>query len=463
VPYAPYEFMLRIDTVNYDPDEERLVSERTGRAPINISSGVNFLPPPRPLLTALRDGLRAPTFRSLYDGPCGHIVSRTAVSTYESAISDRGLVLDERNVVITTGVSMAMHVLGIHLAARMPGAEMLVPVPTFPLAGAAMAAAGLRVREVLHDGDGRLLPTPDELMRAATPRTRLLFVNLFNNPTGECYSESELAALLSWAREDGLLVLVDKVSVDLVRPGTVPNVLDVACAVGALDHVVVLSSLSKERALPGVRIGWIIAPLPLAEELGRINGLACMSSVGACASLLFVDMLCRAAARPRAGGVDAAPDVAAIADRFVTRAARWTPLAPGLPGFLDLYRDPDRLRRMVGAFTAWHRGLLAVLDRNLAALTGGFGREIVLGGARAGGFNVLVRVPRLEAADPYAFAVRLFRRHGVQILPGPSFAEAGELGRRRPGFWTRISFAMEREALMEGVSTMLRFAGEQGF
>lgn len=462
MPYAPYEFMLRIDAVNYDPYEERQVSERTGRAPINISSGVNFLSPPRPLLAALREGLRAPTFRSLYDGPRGHIVSRTAVATYECAVSERGVVVDDHNVVVTTGVSMAMHVLGIHLAARLPDAEVVVPVPTFPLAGAAMAAAGLRVREVLHDGDDRLLPTPDELMRAATPRTRLLFLNLFNNPTGECYSETELAALFAWARQDDLLVLVDKVSVDLVQPGTAPNVLDVACAADALDHVVVLSSLSKERALPGVRIGWIIAPRPLAEELGQINGLACMSSVGACASLLFVDMLCRAAVRPRVDGTGAAPSLAAIADRFVARAEPWAPLAPGLAEFLDAYRDAHRLRRVVGAFASWHRSLLATLDRNLAAMTRTFGQDIVLGGRRAGGFNVFVRVPRLDAVDPYAFAVRLFRRHGVQILPGPSFADEGQLRRRRPGFWTRISFAMERDELLDGMARMLRFAGEYG-
>jgi aspartate/methionine/tyrosine aminotransferase len=462
VPYAPYEFMLRIDAVNYDPHEERRVSARLGRAPINISSGVNFLPPPPPLLAAFRRGLRAPTFRSQYDGPHGHIISRTAVSTYECAVSERGLVIDDHNVVVTTGVSMAMHVLGVHLAARIPGAEVLVPAPTFPLAGAALAAAGLRVREVLHDGDGRLLPTPEELMRAASRGTRLLFLNLFNNPTGECYPEAELATLLAWAREDDLLVLVDKVSVDLVEPGTAPNVLDVACAAGALDHVVVVSSLSKERALPGLRIGWMIAPRPLAEELGRINGLACMSSVGACASLLFVDMLCRTAARLGAGGAGPAASQAAVAERFVARAARWAPLAPGLGDFLEAYRDPDRLARTVRGFASWHRTLLATLDRNLAALTRTFDQEIVLGGARSGGFNVFVRVPRLDAVDPYAFAVRLFRRHGVQILPGPSFADADALRRRRPGFWTRISFAMELEALIDGMAKMLRFAGEYG-
>lgn len=457
--YEPYEFMLRIDAVNYDPREERRVSQSMERSLANISAGVNFLPPPPPLLAAFRAGLRAPTFRSQYDGPCGHMVSRTAVATYECVAGERPLALDDRNVVMTTGVSMGMHVMGIYLSARFPGAEMLLPVPTFPLAGAAMAAAGLRVKEVLHAGEGRLLPTPEELMGAASRRTRVLFLNLFNNPTGECYTESELAALLAWARDDGLLVLVDKVSVDLVQPGTVPNVLDVACAERALDRVVVLSSLAKDRALPGVRMGWIIAPEPMVEELGRINGLACMSSVGACASLLFVDMLCRAATRAGAGGD--APSLDAIADRFITSAARWTPLAPGLMEFLDEYRDPERLRRAVRGFARWHRGLLSALERNLAALRQVFGSEIEVGGARAGGFNVLVRIPSLDGVDPYEFAVELFRRRGVQILPGPSFADERALSSRRPGFWTRISFAMELDPLIDGVSRMLRFAGER--
>lgn len=458
--YAPWEFMLRVDAVNYEPRQERMVAERTGHPLRNISSGVNFLGPPPPLLDAARQGVRAPAFRSLYDGPSGHLVSRTAIALYECAASERGLAIDDRHVVVTTGVSMALHVLGLYLSQAAPRASVLMPVPTFPLAGAAMATAGLRVDQVFHRGCGRMLPTPDELVEASSPDTRVLFLNLFNNPTGECYSEPEMRRILAWARDREVLVIVDKVSVDLVRPGTVPNVLDAAIAENALDRVVLVSSLAKDRALPGVRVGWIIASERLSAYLSRINGLACMSSVGAAAPVVFVDMLCRAAIRPGQGQEQPAHRHEPMAERFAAAAGEWRALAPGVVEFADRYRDGARLRRIVGAFQRWHHALLARLDGNLAALRRTFGDELELGAVRVGGFNVLVRVRRLARVDPCDFAVELFLRRGVQILPGPSFASAPGLWELRPGFWTRLSFAMDTDAFLEGVDHMIRFASE---
>ncbi len=226
--YAPYEYMKCIDEVNYSLSEQLAVTKRLGMQLINVSSGVSYYPAPDILLEEIARAVNHPSFCQQYDGPEGSPLGRQAIQCYEHLLSYYGVKLSYENILITQGASMAMHVLGLYFADKYPGGEILVPVPTFALAGSAMKSAGLCVREVFYTRDKRFMPTVLDYQVAQSERTRLLYLNIFNNPTGECYDRQELTEIVQWAKESGITIIVDKVSADLIPDANAPNILDIA-------------------------------------------------------------------------------------------------------------------------------------------------------------------------------------------------------------------------------------------
>ena len=454
--YPPWEVMLSIDAVNYNPSEQLAVTRRLGVAPTNIASGVSYYPAPTMPLHEVARAISHPAFHRDYDGPQGHLLGIRAIQTYELFASRHGVELSDDHVMLTHGASMGIYLLALYFADQYPGCEVLLPVPTFPLAGASMAFAGVRVKEVTHAGDRRMLPTLREYEAAASKATRLIFLNIFNNPTGESYDQRELSEILRWARQERLYVIVDKISLDMALEREAPNALDVAHEEQALANLIIISSLSKDRSLPGLRVGWIIAVPRLIAELTRYNALISMASLSPMAALLFVDMLCRAVQEQDSHcGWSNSGTVAA---RFIDHTRKRSPLAPDLDDFLAPYLEADHLETLLAQHFQWHAGLQQLLVHNWHFLAEKYGTGLAFGAPCHGGFNTFVHVGALDHVDPYRFTTTLFRERGTQILPGPVFGGKPDEWRAQRGFWTRLSFAMETEKLDKGLAELFAFA-----
>jgi len=112
-----------------------------------------------------------------------------------------------------------------------------------------------------------LTPTPEggwkldieRVLAACDARTRILFVNSPNNPTGWTMSRDEAAILLAETRRRGIYFVSDEVYSRLVYDGSraAPSLLDLA---EPDDRVVVVNSFSKAWAMTGWRLGWMVAP-----------------------------------------------------------------------------------------------------------------------------------------------------------------------------------------------------------
>ncbi|GAP20416.1 aminotransferase class I/II-fold pyridoxal phosphate-dependent enzyme [Leptolinea tardivitalis] len=93
----------------------------------------------------------------------------------------------------------------------------------------------------------------DELKRLLTPPTRLLVMNIPNNPTGFLPSREDLETIVNLARESGIILFSDEMYRLLEREPSfrLPAVCDL------YENGISLSGLSKSMALPGLRIGWL--------------------------------------------------------------------------------------------------------------------------------------------------------------------------------------------------------------
>src|SRR5262249_4285232 len=147
------------------------------------------------------------------------------------------------------------------------GDEVLIPTPTWPNAAAAAGGIGAKPVEVAltfgHAGWGLDL---ERLTAAAGPRTRALFVVSPSNPTGWVATGAELAALLSLARRHGLWIIADETYARFWygEGERAPSFIDV---MEPDDRVLFVNTFSKNWAMTGWRIGWIMANPALGQVI----------------------------------------------------------------------------------------------------------------------------------------------------------------------------------------------------
>jgi hypothetical protein len=108
----------------------------------------------------------------------------------------------------------------------------------------------------------RWRPDLDELARLVTSRTKLILICNPNNPTGARLEAADLDGIATIAGRHGSWILADE-----IYRGAELDGQETASMWGRSDRVIVTSGLSKAYGLPGLRIGWIVAPPSLAASL----------------------------------------------------------------------------------------------------------------------------------------------------------------------------------------------------
>ncbi len=102
----------------------------------------------------------------------------------------------------------------------------------------------------------------DELKRVSD-KTRLIAICNPNNPTGHIMTPEEREAVVKVADRVGAWILADE-----VYAGAEHQTDEITPSLwGDYDKVLAVGSLSKAYALPGLRIGWVVAPGEMAEEI----------------------------------------------------------------------------------------------------------------------------------------------------------------------------------------------------
>lgn len=137
-----------------------------------------------------------------------------------------------------------------------PGDEVVAMLPNYgQLPGLARGLGARVVPWELRRTEAGWEADPAELEELVTPRTRMVFVCTPNNPTGAVLDEDALEEVARVADRHGAWVLSDEVYAGTELDGeSAPSLR------GRGKRVIVTNSLSKACGLPGLRLGWIVAP-----------------------------------------------------------------------------------------------------------------------------------------------------------------------------------------------------------
>jgi aspartate/methionine/tyrosine aminotransferase len=191
---------------------------------------------------------------------------RAALARYHARLYGRPFDAEEFYVT-GSGMQSIQIALAMVVAA---GDELLLPTPTWPNAAAATGIVGARAIEVpMTFGNAGWMLDHERLARAVTPRTRALFMVSPSNPTGWTATHDDLRETLALARRHGLWIVADETYARFWygEGARAPSYLDV---MEPEDRILFVNTFSKNWAMTGWRVGWILAHPSLGQVVENL-------------------------------------------------------------------------------------------------------------------------------------------------------------------------------------------------
>jgi aspartate/methionine/tyrosine aminotransferase len=325
------------------------------------------------LIKALDDGFTHYT-HSLGMGELREAISADYGTRY-------GVSVDPDQIIVTSGSSPAIFML--FAALLEPGDEVIISDPHYACyPNFINFVDGRCVTVPVYEEDG-FQYRPEAIQERLTERTRAIFINSPSNPTGNLLPADRMRTIAGM----GPYVVSDEIYHGLVYEGREHSILEFT------DRAFVINGFSKQYAMTGLRLGYVIAPKPFVRAIQKVHQNFFISA---------------SAAIQKAG-------VAALTE------AR------------------DDVARMKAIYDERRRYMI----RRLKEL--GFGITVEPTGA----FYVFVNAKHLSS-DSYRLAFDILEKACVGVTPGIDFGRNGE-------GYLRFSYANSLENIKEGLGRLERY------
>lgn len=157
-----------------------------------------------------------------------------------------------------------------------PGAESIIPIPTFSYYEIATLANGGKPVFVKRDADFNI--DPEKMIEQVNENTRMIFLCSPNNPSGNSMSESDVRNILGSVNA---IVFIDEAYVEFADTGITKLVKE-------YDNLIVGRTFSKAFGLAGMRMGYAIVPEWIARQYLKVMtpfSMDVLSTVGGIAAL----------------------------------------------------------------------------------------------------------------------------------------------------------------------------------
>ncbi|TQD37692.1 pyridoxal phosphate-dependent aminotransferase [Haloflavibacter putidus] len=182
---------------------------------------------------------------------------------------DNSLEYEASQIVVSTGAKQALA--NIALVSLNPGDEVILPCPYWvSYRDIVKIAEGVSI-EVKTSIENDFKMTPEQLEKAITPRTKMLWFSSPCNPSGSLYSNEELRALADvLQKHPDIIVVSDEIYEHINFTGEAHA--SMAQFEDMYDRTVTVNGVSKAFAMTGWRIGYIGAPTYIARACTKMQG-----------------------------------------------------------------------------------------------------------------------------------------------------------------------------------------------
>ena len=181
---------------------------------------------------------------------------------------DNNLTYSTNQIVVSTGAKQS--IANVAMVLLNPGDEVLLPAPYWVSYSAIATLAEAKYVEIPSSIETDFKITPKQLEAAITPKTKMIFFNSPNNPSGTVYTENEYRALAKVLEKfPNIYILSDEIY-EHINYGE-PN-FSFASIESMYDRTITVNGVAKAFAMTGWRIGYMGAPAWIAKACTKMQG-----------------------------------------------------------------------------------------------------------------------------------------------------------------------------------------------
>ena len=181
---------------------------------------------------------------------------------------DNGLDYKPNQIVVSTGAKQSIANVAQVLLNK--GDEVLLPAPYWVSYSAIATLSEATFVEIPSSIDTDFKITPAQLEAVITPKTKMIFFNSPNNPSGTIYSEAEYRALAAVLEKHPQIFILSDEIYEHVNYDTKP--FSFAAIESMFDRTITVNGLAKAFAMTGWRVGYIGAPEWIAKACTKMQG-----------------------------------------------------------------------------------------------------------------------------------------------------------------------------------------------
>jgi aspartate aminotransferase len=253
----------RLDEVGFSDIvklRNRIMELRSQGATVyQFEGGEPFMPTPEPIREAMKRALDDNKTR--YAPSSGIPELRTAIA--EKLRTKNQIPAEDRDVIVVNGGMQGLF--GAFQSVVNPGDEVILFSPYWtPIKDLISHCQGRSV--FVPTNEARAEGFQKTLARYATERTRAIYYNTPQNPSGVVFTPEEAKAVAAFAQDRDLIVVADEAYEDLVYDGTH---FSIASLDGMWERTITSFTFSKSYAMTGCRLGYAVAPEPWMTGLKK--------------------------------------------------------------------------------------------------------------------------------------------------------------------------------------------------
>ncbi|WP_054854207.1 pyridoxal phosphate-dependent aminotransferase [Vulcanisaeta distributa] len=244
-------------------NEEVVKLERSGIRVYSFHIGQPGLPPSRELLLEFTKKLLEKPFEySMYTPSSGINELREAIA--EDYTKYSGIKISSGNVSVTAGSAEA--ILATFMTIIDDGDEVILFDPTYLMYEPVINYLGGRVIRVRAREELGWEPSEEDVKAVMSRRVKAIIAVNPDNPTGRVLSESMIKLLVDLARDYDAFLIYDEAYRHLYYDGSHTYAIKYS-----LENVIALNTFSKDPAMPGWRLGYVVAHEEFIKVFNRVK------------------------------------------------------------------------------------------------------------------------------------------------------------------------------------------------
>ena len=171
---------------------------------------------------------------------------------------------------ISVGTGGKQVLYNVFMATLNPGDEVIIPAPYWVSYPDMVLLAGGKPKIVKCSEKNEFKITPDELKKAIGKKTKWLIINSPSNPTGSCYTKSEIEELSKiLIKNKNVYILSDDIYEHITYDDF--KFFTIAQIKALKDRTLTMNGVSKSYSMTGWRIGYGAGPKDIIKAVAKIQ------------------------------------------------------------------------------------------------------------------------------------------------------------------------------------------------